>query len=69
MVDMEQAWLLPAIPAGAFVILALFHNYLPRQGDFIAVGGAIASFVLFLFVAADLFGQLPAAGETLVNNS
>ena len=41
MVGMEQAWLLPAIMAGAFVVVALFHNYLPRQGDFIAVGGAI----------------------------
>ena len=65
---MEQAWLLPALPAGAFVIVALFHNYLPRKGDLIAVGAVVASFVLFLFVAADLFGQLPAGPGELVRN-
>jgi NADH-quinone oxidoreductase subunit L len=67
--DMEQAWLLPAIPAAAFVVLALFHNYLPRQGDWLAIGAAIASFVLFLLVAADLFDQLPLPGADLVNNT
>jgi NADH-quinone oxidoreductase subunit L len=66
---MDQAWLLPALPAGAFVILALFHGYLPRKGDFIAIAAAIASFVAFIFVAADLFDQLPAAANDLVNNT
>ncbi|HEX5368404.1 MAG TPA: NADH-quinone oxidoreductase subunit L [Dehalococcoidia bacterium] len=69
MVNMEHAWLLPAVPACAFVILALFHGYLPRKGDFIAIGAAIASFVMFLFVAGDLFGQLPAQASDLVNNN
>jgi len=68
-VDMEQAWLLPAIPAVAFVVLALVHGYLPRRGDWVAIGASIASFVLFLFVAVDLFDQLPAAGAELVNNT
>lgn len=66
---MEQAWLLPALPAIAFVILAFFHGYLPRRGDFVAIAAAGASFVLFIFVAIDLFGQLPAAGAELVNNT
>jgi NADH-quinone oxidoreductase subunit L len=66
---MEQAWLLPAVMVAAFVILALFHNYLPRQGDFIGVGAAVLAFLGFLFVAGDLFGQLPAAGSELVNNT
>jgi NADH-quinone oxidoreductase subunit L len=69
MVEMEQAWLLPAIPAVAFVVLAFFHGYLPRRGDWVAIGASIASFVLFLFVAVDLFDQLPAAGAELVNNT
>ena len=68
MVDMEQAWLIPAIPAIAFVFLALFHSYLPRQGDFVAIGAIIASFVLGLFVIGDLLGQLPAGPGALVNN-
>jgi NADH-quinone oxidoreductase subunit L len=66
---MEQAWLLPAVMAVAFVTLALFHNYLPRQGDLIAVGAAILAFLGFLFVAGDLFGQLPVHAEELVNNT
>jgi NADH-quinone oxidoreductase subunit L len=67
--SMEEAWLLPALPAIAFVVLAFFHGYLPRQGDFIAIAAAIASFVLFLLVAADLFDQLPLPGAELVNNT
>ena len=69
MVGMDQAWLLPAVMVAAFVALALFHNYLPRQGDFIAVGASVLAFLGFLFVAGDLFGQLPAAGAELVNNT
>jgi NADH-quinone oxidoreductase subunit L len=65
---MEQAWLLPALPALAFVILAFFHGYLPRRGDWVAIAAAIASFVLFIFVAVDLFDQLPVSADQLVNN-
>ena len=65
---MDKAWLMPAIPAAAFVIVALLHNWLPRKGDFIAVGASIASFVIFIFIAADLFGQLPAGPGGLTNN-
>jgi NADH-quinone oxidoreductase subunit L len=65
---MEQAWLLPALPALAFVILAVFHGYLPRRGDWLAIAAAVASFVLYLFVAADLVDQLPVFAEDLVDN-
>ena len=42
MVTMENAWILPALPATAFVILALLNfagiaQNLPRKGDFIAI--------------------------------
>jgi NADH-quinone oxidoreductase subunit L len=68
MVDMEQAWLLPALPALAFVVLAFFNGYLPRRGDWVAISAAVASFVLFLFVAVDLFDQLPVVASELVDN-
>src|SRR3990170_3912246 len=55
---MEQAWLIPAIPAAAFVVLLLFGRYLPRRGDWVAIGAATASFVLFFFVLSDLLGKL-----------
>jgi len=67
--SMEDAWLLPALPAAAFVVLAFFHDYLPRKGDFVAIAAAVGSFVLFLLVAVDLFDQLPSAGAGLVNNT
>jgi len=72
MVTMEQAWLLPAIPAVAFVILA-FSKFLriplPREGDFIGVGASIAIFIIMLMVAVDLFDQLPLYAEELTNNT
>ncbi|HVP05931.1 MAG TPA: NADH-quinone oxidoreductase subunit L [Dehalococcoidia bacterium] len=51
---MQEAWLLPAIPAVAFVFLLLFGAYLPRRGDWVAIAAIGASFVLFFFVLADL---------------
>ncbi|MEK7248119.1 MAG: NADH-quinone oxidoreductase subunit L, partial [Chloroflexota bacterium] len=51
---MQEAWLLPAIPAVAFVVLLLVGAYLPRRGDFVAIAAIGASFVLFFFVLADL---------------
>src|SRR3989304_5839173 len=55
---MEQAWLIPAIPVAAFVVLLLFGRYLPRRGDWLAIGAATASFVLFFFVLSDLLDKL-----------
>jgi NADH-quinone oxidoreductase subunit L len=54
---MEEAWLIPAIPAAAFVVLLLFGKYLPRGGDFIAIGAIAASFVLFFPVLVDLLDK------------
>src|SRR3954468_9489698 len=69
MVDMEHAWILPALPACAFLILAFFNSFLPRKGDFIAIAAIIASFIGFIFVAVDLFDQLPRPASELVNNT
>ena len=46
----EHAWILPAIPAIAFLVLFAFGRYLPRGGDFISVGAMLAVFILFFFV-------------------
>ncbi len=46
----EHAWILPAIPAIAFLVLFAFGRYLPRGGDFISVGAALSVFILFFFV-------------------
>jgi NADH-quinone oxidoreductase subunit L len=59
---MEQAWLIPAIPAAAFVVLLLFGKYLPRRGDWLAIGAATASFLLFFPVLSDLLDKLGGPG-------
>ncbi len=51
---MEQAWLIPALPAAAFVVLLLMGKYLPRGGDWLAIAAIAASFGLFFPVLADV---------------
>ncbi len=60
---MEQAWLIPAIPAAAAAILILFGKYLPRKGDWLSVLAIAASFVLFIFVLHDLTTALARGGD------
>ncbi|MCH7997857.1 MAG: NADH-quinone oxidoreductase subunit L [Chloroflexi bacterium] len=55
---MGEAWLIPAIPAAAFVILLLVGKYLPRRGDWLAIGAMAAAFVLFFAVLIDLLGEV-----------
>src|SRR6185312_15212338 len=62
----EQAWLLAAIPAGMFLVLALFGRYLPRKGDYLGVLAIGTSFVLFFFVLHDF---LHAGGHAAILTS
>jgi NADH-quinone oxidoreductase subunit L len=57
----EEAWVLAAVPAGMFLVLALFGRWLPRQGDYLGVLAIGTSFVLFFFVLADFLD----AGDSL----
>jgi NADH-quinone oxidoreductase subunit L len=56
-VGAQEAYLIPALPAAAFVILLLFGKYLPRGGDFIAIAAIFASFLLFFPVLADFLDK------------
>jgi NADH-quinone oxidoreductase subunit L len=49
----EQAWLLAAIPAGVFVVLAFVGRWMPRKGDYLGVLAIGTSWVLFFFVLYD----------------
>jgi len=60
----EEAWLIPAAPAAAFVILLLFGKYLPRGGDFVAIAAIGASFVLLFPVLVDFLDN--ASGTDFV---
>ena len=66
MIWADHAWILPAIPAISFVVLFLFGRKLPRGGDFISVGAALAVFVLFFFV---LESHLDWLGAGLVGSA
>ena len=46
----DHAWILPAIPACAFGLLALSGRFLPRQGDWLSILAIGSAFVLFFFV-------------------
>jgi NADH-quinone oxidoreductase subunit L len=51
---MDDAWVLPALPLAAFVVLLVVSQYLPRRGDYIAIALMAAAFVLVFPVAADV---------------
>ncbi len=60
---MTDAWVLPLLPAAAFVVLALFGPYLPRKGDWLAVLAIGSVFVLTLLIVADFTDALALQGE------
>jgi NADH-quinone oxidoreductase subunit L len=56
-VGAQEAYLIPALPAAAFVILLLFGKYLPRGGDFIAIAAIAGAFLLFFPVLVDFLDK------------
>jgi len=60
---MEHVWLVPALPAAAFLILLLAGKYLPRGGDWLSIAAIFASFIVFLIVAADVLDAIDAQGD------
>ncbi|MFQ5382058.1 MAG: NADH-quinone oxidoreductase subunit L, partial [Dehalococcoidia bacterium] len=61
----QDAWLLAAIPAGMFVVLALSGRWLPRGGDLLGVAATGAAFVLFFPLLADFLDTQGALGDGL----
>ncbi|MEX2247629.1 MAG: NADH-quinone oxidoreductase subunit L [Dehalococcoidia bacterium] len=59
---MSDAWVIPLLPVAGFVLLLLFSPWLPRKGDWLAIGLMAASFVLACLVAADLADAIGEAG-------
>jgi NADH-quinone oxidoreductase subunit L len=56
----QDAWIIPVIPLGAFVIIALFHNILPRKGDWLSILAILTSFVLSILVLIDGLTDYPS---------
>jgi NADH-quinone oxidoreductase subunit L len=61
----EQAWLLAAIPAGFFLVLALFGRALPRGGDYLGVLSILSAFVLFFVVLVDFLDTPGSVGPVV----
>lgn len=51
--NMEHAWLLPAIPSAVFVLVALSSRLLPRGGDWLVILGMLAVVILGFAVILD----------------
>jgi NADH-quinone oxidoreductase subunit L len=54
---LDNAWLIPLLPAVSFVVILLFGKRLPRQGDIVGILSVGASFVLSVVVAAQWIGK------------
>jgi NADH-quinone oxidoreductase subunit L len=50
---MEQVGLLPAILAGAFVVVALFNAFIPRRGDWLVILAMVVVLVLGFIIIKD----------------
>ena len=59
---MNDAWVIPLLPAAAFVVLLVLGPYLPRRGDWLAILAMGAAFVLVFPIIADMTGALAAEG-------
>src|SRR5215204_5894803 len=55
----SDAWVLTVIPLAAFVVIALLHNFLWRQGDWIGVLAIFACFLGALAVTANGLTDYP----------
>ena len=56
---MEYAFLAPAIPFGAFVVILLFGRWLPAKGAYLSIGAISASLVIFFIALADMNANGP----------
>ena len=54
---MELAWVIPALSAAAFFVVAFLGRFLPKNGSFVSIAAILIGFVLFWFVLADLLGS------------
>ena len=54
-------WMLPLICVFAFLIIALFSQYIPTQGAIVSIGSIGIAFLIFIFVLIDFVngGLLP----------
>jgi NADH-quinone oxidoreductase subunit L len=52
----DYAWLIPALPAAATVVIMLFGKRLPKQGAEVGIGAISLAFLISIAVAVEVFG-------------
>ncbi|MGH8884642.1 MAG: NADH-quinone oxidoreductase subunit L [Egibacteraceae bacterium] len=52
----DYAWLVPALPAAATVVIMLFGKRLPKQGAEVGIGAISLAFLISVAVAVEVFG-------------
>jgi len=65
----EYAWLLAAIPAGMFFVIAFAGRFIPRGGDYLGVLATGAAFVLFFAILPDFLDVFDAEAHVVAVTS
>ena len=60
-IGLGDAWVLPALPILGFVVLLLLSPWLPRKGDFIAIGLMAIAFAIVLIIGRDVQNAIGTA--------
>jgi len=65
----EYTWLIPFIPMMCFLLIGIIGRKTPEKGGYIAIAGALCSFIIALAVSFEyLTGDAFAAGEPITNS-
>ena len=60
---LEHAWIIPALPAAAFVIILFFGKRLPYKGAEIGIAAVGVAFVLAVLTAGQWMGEVDGAAD------
>ena len=60
-IGISWAWVIPALSASAFFIVAIFGKYLPGRGAFVSITAIFLGFILFWYVLSDLLSNGPGS--------
>ena len=60
---LDNAWIIPLIPAASFFLILLFGKRMPKQGSEIGIAALVLSFVLAIVTNVEWFQHVDSAGH------